>query len=215
MTLVLYRHPLSSFCHKVLIALYENATPFEARFVDLFDEVSAAPLKKLWPVGKMPVLYDAAKDRTVAESSCIIEYLDHHYPGPVKFVPDDRDRADEVQFRDRFFDLYVHMPMQKIVTDRLRPAGKGDPSGVEGAQGQLATALDMLERDMTERMWAAGDAFTMADCAAAPPLFYANMIQPFGATHPNVAAYLGRLMQRPSFARCLAEAAPYFDAIPR
>lgn len=215
MSLTLYFHPLASYCHKALIALYENDTPFRRHIVDLMDEAQRAALVKLWPIGKFPVLRDETRDRTIPESSIIIEYLAQHYPGATKLVPDDADLAREARFGDRFFDLYVHTPMQKIVADRLRPAGRKDPHGVEEARTQMRTALDIVERDMESRTWATGDDFTMADCAAAPALFYADMVQPFGASHPAAAAYLGRLKQRPSVARVLEEAEPYLHLVPR
>jgi glutathione S-transferase len=215
MSLKLYFHPLSSFCQKVLIALYENDTPFEPCFVDLFDEASGGELKRIWPIGKIPVLRDEAKDRTVPESSIIIEYLALHYPGRTKLVPDEAELARRTRLADRFYDLYLDVPMQKVVTDRLRPSGKNDAYGVEQAKLLLGTAYGMIEKEMATRRWAMGDAFTMADCAAAPALFYANMAVPFGAAHKNVASYLDRLMQRPSFARALEEAKPYFANIPR
>ncbi len=215
MTLKLYFHPLASFCHKVLIALYENETAFEGHIVNLGDPASAAEFKSVWPIGKMPVLRDEAKDQTVPESSIIIEYLARHYPGRTELVPVDPDRARQTRLRDRFFDLYVHEPMQKIVVDRIRPPGKNDPYGVEQARATLSTAYSVIDQEMAERTWAMGDAFGMADCAAAPALFYANEVMPFGATHKAVARYFERLMERPSFARVIKEAEPYFHLFPR
>jgi glutathione S-transferase len=214
MPLKLYYHPLSSFCQKALIALYENDTPFEPHIVDLLDEASRAELTKIWPIGKFPVLRDDARDRTVPESSIIIEYLAQHYPGRSQLVPTDADLARQTRMRDRFFDLYVNVPMQKVVTDRLRPAGRNDAHGVEEARALLRTACGMIEQDMETSTWAMGDSFTMADCAAAPALFYANQVMPFGDTHRNVAAYLDRLMARPCFARAVEEAQPYFALFP-
>ncbi|MGH9201791.1 MAG: glutathione S-transferase family protein [Vicinamibacterales bacterium] len=215
MSLKLYFHPLSSFCQKVLTALYENDTPFEPHIVDLFDEASAAAFRKIWPIGKFPVLRDEAKDRTVPESSIIIEYLAQHYPGRTQLVPTDAELARQMRLRDRFFDLYVNVPMQKIVTDKLRPAGSNDTYGVQEAKKLLQTAIGMIDQDMTAKTWVMGDAFTMADCAAAPPLFYANIVMPFGDTHKNAAAYLGRLLERPSFARAVKEAQPYLALMPK
>jgi glutathione S-transferase len=213
-TLTLYYHPLASFCWKALIALYENGTPFRPHLVDLGDAKAAAAFKAIWPIGKFPVLRDDARGQTVPESSVIIEYLAQHYPGGSRLIPADPDLALEARLADRVFDLYIHQPMQKIVTDRLRPEGAHDPHGVEMARAQLRTALDMTEAKMASRTWAAGEAFTLADCAAAPALFYADKVMPFGTTHPSTAAYLGRLMQRPSFARVLEEAKPYFAMFP-
>jgi glutathione S-transferase len=215
MSLKLYFHPLSSFCQKVLIALYENDTPFEPRVVDLGNETSSAELRRLWPIARFPVLRDEANDRTVPESSIIIEYLDQHYPGRTRLVPVDEDEARQTRLRDRFFDLYVNVPMQKIVTDRLRPQGANDHYGVGQARTLLQTALGMIDQDMATRIWAMGDAFSMADCAAAPALYYANLVEPFGDTHKNVAAYFERLSQRPSFARAAKEADPYRTLFPR
>ncbi|HEX9696857.1 MAG TPA: glutathione S-transferase family protein, partial [Actinomycetota bacterium] len=211
----LYFHPLSSFCQKALIALYENDTPFEPHIVDLGDEASRTAFMKIWPIGKFPVLRDEAKDRTVPESSIIIEYLAQHYPGRTSLVPADADLARQTRLRDRFFDLYVNVPVQKVVTDRLRPAGKSDPYGVEQAKALLRIGYRMIDEDMATKTWAMGDAFGMADCAAAPALFYANHVMPLGDAHRNAARYLGRLMERPSFARAIEEAKPYFAMIPQ
>jgi glutathione S-transferase len=215
MSLKLYFHPFSSFCQKALIALYENDTPFEPHIVDLMSETSRADFKKIWPIGKMPVLRDEAKDRTIAEASIIIEYLAQHHAGKTQLVPADADLAWQTRMRDRFYDLYVNEPMGKIVTDTLRPAGKNDPHGVEQAEALLRTAYGMIEQEMRTRTWAMGDAFTMADCAAAPAMFYANLVMPFGDTYKNAAAYLGRLMERPSFARAVKEAEPYRALFPK
>jgi glutathione S-transferase len=214
MTLVLYFHPLSSFCQKALIALYENGTRFEPRIVDLSDEASRAAFLRLWPIGKFPVLRDEEKDRLVPESTIIIEYLAQHYPGRTQLVPADADLARQARMCDRFYDLHVHVPMQKIIGDRLRPAGKNDPHGVEEAKALLRTACDMLDQDMGTKTWAMGNEFGMADCAAAPPLFYTHMVMPLDDTHKNVARYLDRLMERPSYARVLKEAQPYFAMFP-
>ena len=215
MSLKLFFHPLSSFCHKVLIALYENDTAFEPHIVDLGNETSRAEFLKVWPIGKFPVLRDEARDQTIPESSIIIEYLAQHYPGKAALVPADADLARETRLRDRYYDLHVQVPMQKIVGDRLRPEGKNDPHGVGQAKASLITAYTMIEQDMATQTWAMGDQFSMADCAAAPALFYANMVLPFSDTHKNVAAYFDRLMQRPSFIRVLKEAQPYFKLFPK
>jgi glutathione S-transferase len=215
MSLKLYFHPLSSFCQKALIALYENDTPFEPRLIDLGNEAQAAELKRIWPIRKFPVLRDEAKDRTVPEASIIIEYLDRHYPGGSRLLPADPDLARQTRMRDRFFDLYMNVPVGKIVTDRLRPAGQNDAYGVAEAKALLQTALTMVDGDMATKRWAMGDAFGMADCAAAPALYYANLVTPFASTHRNAAAYLDRLMRRPSFARAVKEAEPYRKLFPQ
>jgi len=212
--LKLYFHPLASFCWKALIALHENDTPFEPLIVDLGDARASAEFKALWPIGRFPVLRDEAKGLTVPESTIIIEYLAQHYPGRTPLLPVDADAARNVRLHDRFFDLYVHEPMQKIVTDKLRPAGKNDPHGVELARAQLRTSYAMLEKELGATTWASGDSFTLADCAAAPALYYADRVAPLGAEHGNVSAYLQRLKERPSFARVLHEAEPYFKFFP-
>lgn len=215
MSLKLHFHPLASYCHKVLIALYENDTPFTPNKVDLSNERERAALLQMWPIGKFPVLRDEAREKTVPESTVIIEYLDRHYPGTTRFIPADPDRAWQTRLRDRFYDLYVHEPMQKIVGDRLRPEHKRDPHGVEEARARLRTGYGMIDEEMATLRWAMGEEFSLADCAAAPSLFFANEVMPFGEGHENVAAYLGRLKARPSYARVLKEAEPYFAMFPR
>ncbi len=214
MSLVLYYHPLSSYCWKALIALYENDVPFEGVIVDLGDEASAGAFKKIWPIGKVPVVRDEARDHTIPESSVIIEYLAQHYPGKSKLVPEDADLARQARFRDRFYDNYMQVPMQKIVGDRLRPAGRKDPHGVEEARVLLETALSMVDGAMAEKRWSMGEDFTMADVAAAPALHYANKVAPLAGTHDIAARYLERLKARPSFARVLKEAEPYAHLFP-
>lgn len=214
MSLIMHLHPLASFCWKPLIALYENGTSFTSVVVDLGNEQSRAAFLKLWPLGKMPVLRDEALDRTVPESTIVIEYLNAYYPGPVELIPADFDLARQTRLADRFYDFYVQEPMQKIVGDRLRPEGKTDPFGVEQARAQLRSSYAIIEQDMQSRTWAVGASFTMADCAAAPALFYANKVEPFGDEYPAVRRYHDRLLQRPSVARVIEEARPYFKLFP-
>ena len=209
----LYAHPFSSYCQKVLIALYENATPFEFRMLAPGDGRVAAEFAALSPLRKFPVLVDAG--RAVLESSIIIEHLGLHHPGPVRLVPEDARAALDVRMMDRFFDNYVSTPMQKIVGDSIRAAEDRDRCGVAEARAMLDTAYRWLDGRMTGRTWAAGDTFTLADCAAAPALFYARLVLPFGDAHPNLARYVARLMDRPSFARAVAKAKPYFGLFPQ
>ena len=213
MSLKLYFHPLSSFCQKALVALYENDTPFEPHIVDLADVKSSAAFKAIWPIGRFPVLRDEANDCTVPESSIIIEYLAQHYPRGTALIPAEPDLALRTRLADRFYDLYVHDPMQRIVGDRLRPDGSKDAYGVEAATAMLQKSYDLIEADMAGRTWAAGDAFTLADCAAAPPLFFANKLVPFGDRH-NLSAYFRRLNRRPSVARAFNEAEPFLKFFP-
>ena len=213
MALELFYHPLASFCWKVLIALYENETPFEGHIVDLADETSRAELDRIWSVGKFPVLRDSAKGQTVPESSVIIEYLDRHYPGRSPLIPSDPELAREARLQDRFFDLYVHAPMQKIVTDKLRPPDSHDPYGVSEARATVRTAYGMIEGRVGDA-WFLGESFSIVDCAAAPSLYYANRVEPLGSAHPRTSRYLERLLARPSVVRVIEEAGPYFVNFP-
>jgi glutathione S-transferase len=213
-SLKLYYHPLSSFCHKALIALYEGDIAFEPVFVDLSDENSSATLRSLWPVAKFPVLRDESRNHTVAEATVIIEYLDAYHPGPTRFVPADATLAWHTRMWDHFYDLYVHVSVQKIVGDYLRPAGAKDPFGVEQAKATLKTTYAMIDREIAGRTWAAGEAYSLVDCAASPALFYANTVVPIDPAQRNLRAYFDRLMARPSYARALKEAEPYFALFP-
>jgi glutathione S-transferase len=214
MTLTLYFHPLASYCHKVLIALYESGTKFETHVVDFGDAAATTRFKALWPIGKIPVLRDESRGRTVPETTIIIEYLQQHYPGPRPLLPADADARLEARHWDRFFDLYVSGPMQTIVGDHFRPDGAKDAQGVAAAIATLKTAYGMIDRQMADRRWAIGEDFSIADCAAASALFFVETLLPFSKTHPNLAAYFERLVDRPSFARVLAEAKPYFHFYP-
>ena len=214
MSLTFHFHPLASFCWKPLIAFYENDTPFTPVIVDLGDEQSRAAFLKVSPTGKMPALRDDARNRTVLESTIVIEYLAAHFPGPVELIPAEADLALRVRQADRFYDFYVQAPMQKIVGDRLRPQDKTDPFGVDEARAQLRNAYAIVEEEMRSKLWAAGHTFTMADCAASPALFYANKVEPFGDKYPAARRYHDRLLQRPSVARVIEEAQPYFKYFP-
>lgn len=212
--LKLYAHPLASFCHKVLIALYEAETAFEMLQVDLLDHEEAKAFAEVWPVGKMPVLRDDSRDVTLPETSIIIEYLDQHYPGAQPLLPADAVLRLDVRLWDRFYDLYVQQPMQKIVVDRLRPEGARDAFGVTAARHDLQTAYGLIESEMLRKTFAAGDSFTMADCAAAPALFFAGIVEPFPESSVATRAYLERLLARPSVGRVITEARPYFEYFP-
>jgi glutathione S-transferase len=213
MALSLHFHPLSSFCHKALIALNELDIEVERRFLDLGDAAQRAEFLARWPTGKMPLLVDG--DRVVPETSVIIDYLAKRYGRPdQQLVPTDEDAALEVRLMDRLLDLYVMLPIQAIVGDRLRAEADRDPIAVNKARGTLAMAYGMLEERLADREWAAGEHFSMADCAAAPSLFYAATLVPFGEAQQRLAAYFGRLMQRPSVVRTLDEARPYFKFYP-
>jgi glutathione S-transferase len=210
MSLVLYAHPFSSYCQKALIALYENATPFTFRMLD--GEAAMAELASLWPMKRFPLLVDG--DRAVMEATIIIEYLGLHHPGPVRLLPDDPKAALAVRAMDRFFDNYVSTPQQKIVFDAIRAPEHRDAYGVTEARAMLDTSYTWLDDVMADREWAAGDVFTLADCAAAPALFYADWTHPIDPPFKNVQAYRRRLLARPSFARAVDEARPYRQFFP-
>ena len=212
MALTLYAHPFSSYCQKVLIALYENTTPFAFRQLGPEDPTAGIELTKLWPLNRFPVLVDG--DLTLPETSIIIEHLALHHPGPVKLIPEDPDAALQVRLLDRFFDNYIMTPMQKIVSDSIRAAEHRDRQGVAEAREMLDTAYRWLDDAMTGREWVAGDTFSLADCAAAPGLFYADWAHPIGKAFSNVHAYRRRLLAQPSFARAVDEARPYRPLFP-
>jgi glutathione S-transferase len=209
-TLTLYYHPLSSFCHKVLIALYENNIEFERRIIDFSNEADRAELHAIWPFNKFPVIRDHARRRDVAESTAIIEYLNHYFAGERSLLPTDWEAAFEVRFWDRIFDTYVQRPMQQIVSDRVY----GNHADLTNERTTLETAYRMIDQHMASRMWVSGKHFSMADCAAAPALFYASTLQPFPDELKHLSAYFDRLLTRPSFARVLEEAKPYFSMYP-
>lgn len=210
MTLSLYSHPFSSYCQKVLVALYENATPFVLRHLE--DAEADAERKALWPLGRFPILVDDGV--VVAESTIIIEHLELHHGGPVRLLPADPAAALEVRFMDRFFDNYVMTPMQLPVAEALRgERGRRDEAMTEAAHA-LDTAYGWLDARLDGRDWAAGGAFSMADCAAAPSLFYADWVHPIGDAWPRVRAYRSRLLARPSIARAVEEGRPYRSYFP-
>jgi glutathione S-transferase len=213
-SLTLHYHPLSSFCWKALVGLYELEIPFEKHLVDLSDAEARAAFLRSWPIGKFPVLRDDSRNKTIPESTIILEYLDAISPTGARLLPTAPDRALECRLRDRVFDAYLHVPMQKIVGDRLRPEDERDPLGVEQARAQMETAYALVDGQLREGPWAMGADFTMADCSALPALFYGDKVTPFGARWRKVAAYFERLKGRPSVARVLAEAEPYFKMFP-
>lgn len=207
MALELYGHPFSSYCQKVLIPLYENEIPFDFRLLAPGEEHNAAEHARRWPLKRMPMLVDG--NRTVVEATIIVEYLDRHYPGATKLIPDDPDAALDVRMMDRFFDNYIMTPMQKLVFDRIRAEDQRDPYGVSEARKTLDTAYGWLNHALAGRTWAAGDAFSLADCAAAPSLFYADWGHPIDAALSHLRSYRNRLLARPSFARAVDEARPF------
>ncbi|GGC45158.1 glutathione S-transferase family protein [Chelatococcus reniformis] len=212
MTLVLYAHPFSSYCQKALIALYENGTPFELRLLAPDQPEHLAALEALWPFKRFPVLVD--EGCPIMEASIIVEHLDLHHPGRVRLLPADPAAALEVRFMDRFFDNYVSTPQQKIVFDALRAEADRDRAGVADARAVLETAYAWLDTHMAERTWAAGGTFGLADCAAAPFLFYADWTHAIDTRFRHVRAYRNRLLARPSVARAVDEARPYRPFFP-
>jgi glutathione S-transferase len=209
---ILYSHPFSSYCQKVLIALYENDTQFETRMLGPEDPEAYRELSSVWPVERFPMLMD--QDKPVFEASIIIEYLQLHYPGPITLIPADADAAIEIRMLDRFFDNYISTPQQKLVFNAIRPEDSRDAYGVQEARDMLDAAYGWLDGWMASREWAADDDFSLADCAAAPSLFYADWSHPLGGRFPNVTAYRQRLLARPSFARAVDEARPYRSFFP-
>lgn len=214
MRFTLHYHPLSSFCQKVLVALYERDIPFDPKFVDFSEELERAAFLKLWPIGKFPLLQDNVRNALVPESSVIIEYLEVHHPDAKALIPAAPEAGLEARRLDRFFDLYLEFPMQKITANKMLPDDMKDQPGVDQAYAQLRTAYAILEQELAGRQWAAGDSFTMADCGALPALFYANKVMPLGPAHENIKAYFDRLRQRPSCVRVLKEAEPYLHNFP-
>jgi glutathione S-transferase len=205
MPLTLYAHPFSSYCQKVLVALWENDIPFTYRHLE--KPGAAEERASLWPLGRFPVLLDDG--RTVAESSIIIEHLDLYHPGHVRLLPNGREAALEVRFMDRFFDNYVMAAMQKPVFEALRAGGGRKEEAMAEARGALDTAYAWLEERLADRTWAAGEDFSMADCAAAPSLFYADWVHQIGSAFPRLRDYRSQLLARPSFARAVEEGRPY------
>jgi len=212
MSLVLYGHSFSSYTQKVLIALYENGTPFEFRQISPQTPEHAAEWLRRWPLRKFPLLVDGARD--IVEASIIIEYLELSYPGPVRLIPADPIAALGVRFLDRFFDLHVMDAMQVAVDSALGRVPTKSEAGLALAAERLERAYAWLDTELADRTWAAGDAFTLADCAAAPSLFYADWTHPIAESYPVLRAYRTRLLARPSFARAVDEARPFRPLFP-
>jgi len=212
MTLQLFGHPFSSYTMKALIALYENETPFDFRMLGPDHAENAAELARRWPIAKFPLLVDGAT--AVFETSAIIDHLAAFHAGPVTLIPTDPKAAVPVRMLDRVFDSHVMRPMQAIVGDALRSEDVRDPNGVAQARTALDTVYAWLDHVLRGRCWATGDAFTLADAAAAPALFYADWAHPIGQDCVILRAYRARLLARPSFARCIDEARPYRSFFP-
>jgi len=210
LSLVLFGHPFSSYTWKVLIPLYADGTEFEFRQVPENEE-NYAELKRIWPFGKFPLLVDDGEP--VIETTCIIEHLQALHPGPNTWIPDG-EAGRRVRFLDRFFDLYVQGNMQPAVNHALRPEGMGDTYGAEQGRKNLHVAYDWLEANLPDGGWAAGDTFTLADCAAAPALFYSDWVEEIGDDRPKLKAYRARLLAHPQVARVVDEARPYRPYFP-
>jgi glutathione S-transferase len=210
-SLALYAHPFSSYCQKALIALWADGTEFEYRMLDEEHPENFAELKRRWPFAKFPLLVDDGE--TVVETTPIIDYLQAHHPGPNRWIPDG-DLGLRVRFLDRFFDIYVMETMTKAGLDILRPEGSRDPYGAQAARDNLHMAYDWLEANLGGGPWAAGEAFTLADCAAAPSLFYADWVEEIGPQRPKLAAYRARLLAHPTVARAVDEGRPYRQYFP-
>ena len=211
MTLQLFAHPFSSYCQKVLIALWADGTEFEYRMLDQDHPENMEELERHWPFKLFPVLLDHGV--AVIETSCIIEHLQAKHPGPIRWIPEG-DLGRRVRFLDRFFDLYVMNNMSCPVFNAIRPADQRDPYGVEQAMRRLGTAYDWLEANLGDGPWAVGEQFTLADCAAAPSLFYADWVQEIGHGRPRLQAYRARLLAHPAVVRAVDEARPYRSFFP-
>ena len=212
MTLQLFGHPFSSYTMKALIALYENQTPFDFRMLGPDYPENAAELARRWPIAKFPLLVDG--ETVIFETSAIIEHLAAFHAGPVTMIPTDPKAAVPIRMLDRVFDNHVMRPMQAIVEEALRPEDDRDPTGVVKARTALDTVYAWLDHVLRGHCWATGDAFTLADAAAAPALFYADWAHPIGQDCAVLRAYRARLLARPSFARCINEARPYRPLFP-
>ena len=212
MSLTLYLHPLSSFCWKTLIALYEAGIPFEPTVVNLGDAADRAAFQKVWPLAKFPVLVDGERGLTIPESTIIIEHLAQNYPAAAGLVPADPDLGRKVRLLDRLIDSYIHLPMQQAVAERMRPDGQHDPYGAERARSAIRQGYDLVA-PMIAGPWAMGEGFTLADCAALPALYYGDYAVPL-ADWPALQAYLERLKARPSVERVLQEAQPFLKYFP-
>ena len=209
MPLILYAHPFSSYCWKVLIALYEAGLAFELRVLD--GAAAMAELEALWPLRKFPVLRDG--EDTVIESTIIVEHLARRFPMAAALMPEDAVVAERARFLDRVFDNYLESSFQKVVGDRLRPEGARDAYGVAEARTMLRRTYAWLETALRET-WAVGETFSLADCSGAPALFYADWVEPIGEAFPAVRAYRARLLARPAVARVVDEARPYRHFFP-
>jgi glutathione S-transferase len=213
MALTLHYHPLSAYCHKVLIALDELGIAVDKKLLNLGDPDERAAYVKLWPTGKMPLLVD--EGRVVPETPIIIEYLQrNHAQGGRRLIPEDADAALDVRLWDRLFDLYVMTPMQALTADLLRAPADRDALNVAHARATLASSYALIDRQLEGRTWVAGDTFSMADCAAAPALFYAVTYVPVSAQQVHLAAYVDRLMDHPAVARSIDQARPWFKYYP-
>nr|WP_283938307.1 glutathione S-transferase family protein [Sphingomonas brevis] len=209
--MTLYGHPFSSYCWKVQIPLDADGTPYTYKNIDPSNPGVMDELRSLWPIGKFPVLVDDG--RLIAETSCIIEYLQTHHPGPNVWIPDGEDGL-RVRFLDRFFDLHIQGNMQPSVNHALRPEGCGDSYGAEKGLKALRIAYDWLEENLPDSEWAAGDRFTLADCAAAPALFYADWVDEIGDGRPRLKAYRARLLAHPAVSKSVEGARPYRPYFP-
>jgi glutathione S-transferase len=212
MTLILHEHPFAAYCWKALIPLFELDLPFERRLVD--DEADRARLAELWPMASIPVLVDEDAGLTLPESTAIIEYLDGLSDGP-RLIPADPADALQVRLWDRIVDWHVMTPMQKIVGDSLRPEGSGDPEGVREAHATLDRAYALLNSHLAGRQWLAGTAFSLADCAAAPAMYYGRVVHRWDEEGlSDLTRYFTALTARPSVAQIIDEARQYRDLFP-
>ena len=208
----LFGHPFSSYTWKALIAFWEKDIAFDFRALGPDHPENGEEFAHLWPIGKFPLLLDGG--RQVMEATSIIDYLEVAFPQATRLIPEDPLSAQHVRMLDRIFDNYVMEPTQRVVANAMLPERRQDPENVAAAEAALDRIYDWLDAHLAKREWAAFDDFSLADCAAAPSLFYADWVLPIGDTRPHLSAYRGRLLARPTIARAVEGARPYRHLFP-
>lgn len=207
----LYSFPLSTYSQKVLIALGEKGVTCEIEDVMLFDDEQRARYREVYPLGKIPLLV-LDDGHMIPESSIIVEYLDTHFDSGTRLIPVDAEASRKVRFQDRMLDLYLNDPVATLVFQSWKPESERDAELVERASFRIGVMYRFMNQEMAHRTWSAGDDFTLADCAAAPPLFYAREVAPFDE-YPNVVAYWERLEARASYAAVVEAARPHLETL--
>jgi glutathione S-transferase len=202
----LYYNPVSTFSQKVIMGFHEKGQTFDGQVVDLFSPEGAAAYRKVYPLGKVPVLV-LSDGWMIPESAIILEYLDTHVEGGTRLLPKDPDQARQARFHERVSDLYLHEPLATVLFDGMKPEAEREPKRVAKAKERLDVMYAMMDKHYAKNTWALGEAFSVADCSAAPPLGYLRGMYSFDR-YPNLVAYAGRLAERPSYRKAFEEAAP-------